>query len=454
MITIKNTYTVKPDASTPSPGRFHLSSIDQTGAITHVSTIYVYRRPTSAKPFETLVQNLVTALSKTLVEFYPVAGRLHYIPNGGGQVELTCTAEGAEVTEAESEVPIEHFGDFSPTPLIKPLLPFIDYANKELHEIPLCLAQLTRFPCGAITVGLAVSHVVFDGVAAMLFVSEWSKHARGCLVDLVQPFLDRTILKTTGVVNQESSRSDVHTAYTRPPLLEGQSDDVEQRGKETTVARLELSPEQIAELKNRANLDSKDGRPYSRYEVIAAHMWRCSTKARGHRARQLTRLRIVIDIRNRIKPPLPKNFFGNAVICLAVETTSGELQSNPLGQISSRIRETLAKADDRLVRDTLSYLERQEDVTKYRNFHSIGGSTEVGFFGNPTFDITSWLSLPLYGTDLGWGPEDYMGIGAIGIDGKCFIVASHDTEGSVVVFMRLQVEYMKEFKRCFYEDLK
>ncbi|CAM8888763.1 unnamed protein product [Rhodiola kirilowii] len=447
MVNIKHVHIVKPAGVTPS-GTTYLSESDQSSAITHAPTIYIYRHPTTNQPFHTLVQTLISSLSQTLVDFYPIAGRVRYIPNAGGRVELECNAEGVVLIEAESGLEVSDLGDFSPSPMISTLIPKVDYSTKPIHETPIVLVQVTSLRCGGITMGLATSHSAFDGQGTMLFIGEWCKRARG-VVDPVRPFLDRTILKPCAPVLAEvvSEKNDgcVHIDYSPPPLLVGQLDEGAERAKETAVATLKLSAKQVAELKSKANLDNAaGGRPYTRYEAIAAHMWRCSSKARQHIDSQPTCLRISTNARNRLKPPLPPTFIGNMILCIAVDTTSGELLNNPLGHISAKIRQKVTSVDDKYVRDALAYLEKQADVTQYRTFHSLG---------NPNFTITSLLSLPLYGNDFGWGPEDYMGPGEIGFAGKCFVLPGHDEDGSVVILLRLQVEYMDDFTKCFYEDI-
>uniref|UniRef100_A0A7N0TGT0 Uncharacterized protein n=1 Tax=Kalanchoe fedtschenkoi TaxID=63787 RepID=A0A7N0TGT0_KALFE len=453
--TIKHIHIVKPASPTPS-GKMYLSESDQASAITHAPTIYIYRRPSSDQPFEALVQTLITSLGETLVDFYPVAGRLRYIPDAGGRVELECNSEGVTLIEAESDMKIEDLGDFSPSPLISSLIPRVDYLTQPIEETPLVLVQLTRFTCGGISVGFANSHTIMDGQSAMLFISEWCKRARG-VVDPVRPFLDRTILKPSGggggvVDDGNGGDGGLHEDYTPPPLLVGRSDDREERRKETAVTTFQLSAKQVAKLKSKANLDNASPKPYTRYEAIAAHLWRCCSKARHHTASQATRVRIVTNISNRLKPPLPPAFFGNMVLRIGVEATSGDLINNPLGGVSALIRKKVGSVDDKYARDALAYLERQPDVTRFRNYHSLG-CTKGEFFGNPNLEITSWLSLPLYGTDFGWGPEDYMGPGGIGFDGKFFVLPGLDEDGSVVILLRLHVECMDEFKKCLYEDM-
>ncbi|KAK9275841.1 hypothetical protein L1049_023114 [Liquidambar formosana] len=451
MVSLKGSFTVKPAHQTPG-GRMSLSDSDQTAAITHAPTVYFYRA--ASVPIESAIHTLRDSLSKALVIFYPLAGRLHWI--GGARLELDCNAMGAQLLEAESEAKIDDFGDFRPTPQIRALIPSVDYTTP-IHEIPLLLVQLTKFSCGGLSLGMAISHAIVDGISALHFVSEWAKIARGDQ-NLNPPFLDREILQ----IEKNSAlqpRFDDHSVFSPSPLLIGQSDNMEERKKETTVAMLKLSCKQIEELKNKANEglyqtnNSKTGRAYTRYEAVAGHIWRCASKARRHEREQLTRLRFVMNIRNRVHPPLPPDYFGNAIFPVSTtRTSSEELLSKPLCFASSKIREATDEVTDEYIRSSFAYVKTQPDISQFRNCHTVG-CTQAGFFGNPNFEITSWVSLPLYGTDFGWGKDIQMVLGAIGSEGKCYILPDHNEDGSFVIALRLQVAHMEAFKMFFYNDI-
>lgn len=53
------------------------------------------------------------ALARTLVPFYPFAGRLRRDENG--RVEIICNDEGVLLVEVEADATIEDFGDFAPS---------------------------------------------------------------------------------------------------------------------------------------------------------------------------------------------------------------------------------------------------------------------------------------------------------------------------------------------------
>nr|DAD27488.1 TPA_asm: hypothetical protein HUJ06_028956 [Nelumbo nucifera] len=446
MLSIKSSYTVKPASPTPNC-RLWLSDSDQLEPYTHAPTIYFYRSPIGVSP-SSAVETMRSSLSQALVQFYPLAGRLQWID--GTRLELDCNAMGVELLEAESENRIDDFGDFRPTPEIRQLIPRVDY-GLPINEIPLLLVQLTSFPCGGISIGVAISHSVVDGKSAINFIGAWTKIARGEKPDPTPPFLDRTVLQASGPV--VAPRFD-HVEFDSLPHLIGRPDDKEERAKETTVEMFKLTKEQVEKLKSKANEGrTKDsGRAYTRYEAIAGHVWRCACKARAHEREQLTKVRIIVDCRNRLNPPLPQGYFGNAIVPTIATARSGDLMDQPLGYAAGKIREAVVKMTDEYVRSAIDFLRSQPDLMRFRtSFHSVGCS-EGGFFGNPNLTITSWLGLAIYEGDFGWGRPIYMGPGLIASDGKCSVLSGGE-DGSLAIPLGLQVAHVDAFKELFYEDI-
>ena len=439
------TYTVRPARETPGGYRC-VSDSDQVRALTHAPTFYFY--PPVNVSLESATEILRHSLSEALVIFYPLAGRLHWI--GGGRLELDCNALGALLIAVESEGKIDDYGDFRPTPEIRALIPSVDY-NKPIDELPLLLVQLTKFSCGSMSLGLGISHTIADGLSALHFISEWAKIARGEQANS-PPFLDRSVL-----LAPEHLTAPVfdHPEFGSQPLLIGKQDNMEERKRETTTLMLKLSKDQVEKLKDKANKDrspSDNKRPYTRYEAIAGHIWRSACKARQHESQQPTLLSIIVDARNRMEPPLPPRYFGNGTFRVTAETTSGELVSNSLGFASGKARQAIEKATHEYLQSSLVYVKCQEDVTNFRNFHTVG-CAKGAFYGNPNLEITSWARLPIYGADFGWGQEIYMGPGGIGYDGKVFVFPGQGQDGSFVVALRLQVRHVDAFQKFFYEDI-
>ncbi|KAL7257678.1 hypothetical protein ACSBR1_003903 [Camellia fascicularis] len=446
MVVLKNSFTIRPAEPTPRSG-ICISDCDQDKPITHAPLIYFYGSLPGLS-FASIIETLKISLSRALVCFYPLAGRLYWTTGNGGRVALNCNSMGARLYEAESDAKIEDFGDFCPTPKLRSLVPSVDYSDP-LHQLPLLLVQLTKFSCGGVSLGLATSHIMIDGTSFSHFISTWAKIARGEPLDVL-PFLDRTLLLARDPPTPPHFN---HERFNPPPLLIGGSDNQEERSKETTVAMLHLSKTQVEKLKRMANVSrATNVQSYSRYEAVAGHLWRCTCKAREHENNQITKLYFPVNFRNRMLPLLPQGYFGNAYLRIAASSQSGELMTRPLGHASSKIREAVELITDDYVRSAIDLVKVQPDLTRFRTYHTVG-STQGHFYGNPNIEITSWIGLPLKNVDFGWGKEIYMGPATVACDGKCFIFSGRDLDGSLTIAMRLQVAHLDALKEIFYKDI-
>ncbi|KAI9168941.1 hypothetical protein LWI28_004290 [Acer negundo] len=411
VVSYKSSYTVKPAEPTWT-GSLSLSEWDQIGCITHVLTIYFYQSSQKLL-IDTVITTLKDSLSRALVHFYPLAGRLRWI--GHGRLELVCNAAGVQFIEAESQSKLDSFGDFSPSPEYDFLIPNVDYTIP-IQELPLLIVQVTKFQCGGISLGFTISHAVVDGQSALHFISEWARIARGEAL-AVSLIIDRKLLRAGDPPVLSGPNLD-HKELNHPPLLIGQTNNIEERKKKTTIAMLKLTKSQVDKLKNMATNESLNtGRPYA--------------------------------------PPLPPGYFGNATLDVIAVSSSGELISKPLGYAASKIRKAITTVNDEYVRSGIEFLKSQADLTKFQDLHALRGD-DGPFYGNPNIEAVSWLTLPMYGLDFGWGREVYMGPGTHhDLDGDSLLLPSHDDheDGSLVVALCLQVSHMEAFKNHFYQDI-
>lgn len=453
-VRFKACYTVKP-ADPTWKGSLSLSEWDQIGFVNHIPTTYFY--PPGPTPVETITESLKESLSRALVSFYPLAGRLQWID--GGRLELNCNAMGVPFVEAESESKLDDFGDFSPSPVFSHLSPNVDHTSP-IHEQPLFLVQLTRFSCGGISLGLAISHVVVDGLSALRFINEWINLARGEPWGK-PPVLDRKALLRAGDLPLVADHGDDklpiqfdHSDFDHPPLLLGQSCCMDERKKKCTGALLKLSKEQVEKLKVMANESrGSNTEAYSRYEILAGYLWRCACKARRHSHEQLTTLGVCLDSRGRMTPPLPLEYFGNAAFIVTATSNAGELLSKPLGFAVSKVREAVGKVTNEYVWSAIHYLKSQRDLTQFRDLNAVWGYQGPSF-GNPNLVVMSWMTLPVYGLDFGWGKEVYMDPGTHEhFDGEFSILSSPNGGGSLILKVDLQEAHMDSFKEQFYEDV-
>ena len=443
MVSITSSFTVVPSESTPK-GTLWLSESDQMARLAHVPIIYVYTLQPNHSAIPNAIERMRDSLSNILVHFYPLAGRLRWI--AGGRLEVDCNEAGVTLLEAKSPEKLNDYSDFRPKGNLRELVPRADY-TKPIDEVPLLLVQLTKFRCGGVSIGISMSHAMADGFAAIYFINLWAKLSRGeTLEQDDMPFLDRTILKRREPLTPSAPNQPV---FMPVPVLLGASDSIAEERKDTTVELLKLTQEQVEKIKMKASKEIviKD-RPYSRYEAITAHIWKSASKARHNEYHQPTLVRILANIRNRLisNPPLPRNYFGNAIVPTFSTCHSGDIISNPLSYTAQRIREGIEILTDEYITSQRDFIASQPDVVSLR-------ASFRAFLGTPNIHVVSWTSLPLYEADFGWGKPAYMGPGYLNEDGKMFILPTLVGYDSVIVVMRLQTAHVEDFKKFFYDDI-
>ncbi|KAL3825564.1 hypothetical protein ACJIZ3_021593 [Penstemon smallii] len=448
-VTLNSSCLVQP-AEPTWIGLMPLTESDQIGVLSHVPTIYFYSPSKNfLTPKDTIFTTLKTSLSKVLVHFYPLAGRLRWLD--GSRLELNCNNKGVQLIEASCDAKLDDLGDFTPSHNFHYLIPQIDY-KAPIEEIPLLIVQLTKFSCGGITLSYTISHAVVDGQSALHFISEWARLARGEPLGTT-PFLDRKVLRAGDPPTAKPRFQ--HEQFQPPPLLIGQSSSKNESKKATNITMLKLSKPQVEALKNEANktrFHNDSARAYTRYESIAGHIWRSACKARGHAHEQPTAVGICVDIRKRMQPPLPEKFFGNAIVDVIATGLSGELVTRPLGYAASRIREAIDKVTSEYVHSAIDFLKNLKDLSMLQDIHALR-TNQGPFYGNPNLGVISWMMLPLYGLDFGWGKEVFMAPGTHDCDGDSLILPGYDGDGSLVVALCLQAMCMEDFKKYFYDDI-
>lgn len=123
-IDVKESTMVKPAEEIPRKSLWN-SNVDLVVPNFHTPSVYFYRPNGSPNFFDPKV--LKEALSKALVPFYPMAGRLKR--DEDGRIEIDCNGEGVLLVEAESDGEIDDFGDFAPTLELRRLIPAVDYSQ-------------------------------------------------------------------------------------------------------------------------------------------------------------------------------------------------------------------------------------------------------------------------------------------------------------------------------------
>ncbi|XP_010244683.1 PREDICTED: shikimate O-hydroxycinnamoyltransferase-like [Nelumbo nucifera] len=430
IINMKESTMVRPAESTPEQTLW-ISNADLVVRRSHTPIVYFFRSNGSADFFN--LHLLKEALSKVLVPFYPVAGRLNG-NNEGGRLEINCNGKGVLLVEAETGSTIDDFGDFSATQELRQLIPVVDY-SQHISSYPLLLLQVTRFRCGGVSLGVAMHHSLVDGASIIHFINSWSELTRGLQLKIPSS-LDRSQLHA----RHPPTPAFHHIEYLPPPSMKTPTS---QSGPtHVAVAKLKITVDQINALKAKAEEDSNTLN-YSSYEVLVGHVWRCVCKARGLCDDQDTKLYMAVDLRSRLRPPLPQGYFGNGTLVTSPIGVAGDLRSKPLAYAVGRIHDQLMRMNDEYLRSAIDYLELQPDLTALVR----GADT----FRCPNMGIVNWTQLPIYDADFGWGRPIYMGPATVLHEGMAYILPSPAQDGSATLAVSLQSDHMQLFEKIFYD---
>ncbi|TMW96828.1 hypothetical protein EJD97_006706, partial [Solanum chilense] len=105
-----------------------------------------------------------------------------------------------------------------------------------------------------------------------------------------------------------------------------------------------FTKESVAKLKAKANLEMNTTK-ISSLQAVLAHVWRSVIRCRHLDLSEETTFEVSIDMRERLNPPLPEGFFGNAICPATVTIKTGELLEHEFGWAALQINETIALHD-------------------------------------------------------------------------------------------------------------
>ncbi|KAG9130763.1 hypothetical protein Leryth_012702 [Lithospermum erythrorhizon] len=412
---------VEPKEETPKDLYF-LSNLDQNIAVI-VRTIYTFR--SEEKGNEDAGEVIKDALAKILVPFYPMAGRLTI--SSEGKLIVDCTGgEGAIFVEAEANCTIEEIGDNTkPDPATLGKLVYDITDAKTIFDMPLIVAQVTKFKCGGFVLGLCMNHCMKDGISAMEFVNSWAETARGLPIK-TPPFMDRTILKARDPPRTEFP----HHEFAE---IEDISNTSELYKQEMLYRSFCFTPEKLDKLKT---ISMEDGvlAKCSTFEALSAFVWKCRTQALSLKPDQKTKLLFAVDGRSRFNPPIPQGYFGNAIVLTNSLCNAGEIVDNPLSFSVKLVQDAVKMVTDSYMRSAIDYFE----VTRARP--SLAA----------TLLITTWSKLEFHMADFGWGEPLQSGPVALP-EKEVILFLSHGKERKTInVLLGLPASAMETFEQLMH----
>ncbi|VAH85343.1 unnamed protein product [Triticum turgidum subsp. durum] len=346
---------VKPSVETPSHGLW-LSQLDLKMVNRgHTPNVYFYTPHSGAVGNFFDVARLKAAMAKALVPFYPLAGRLGV--DDEGQPEIDCAGQGVLFVVARSDLTVDGFVDFQPSPELRRLF----VPRVEDSPSIMCAIQVTFMGCGGVALGTALHHVAIDAVSAVHFFQTWSGFCRdgdAAAAVLELPCHDRTLLRAR---SPPVVHPDALTVFSCPKLS------------------LAVSAEPSGAVVNKIFVLSKD------------------------------------QVR--------------------------DIESEELGSVAHRISGAVGRMDDELVRSAIDYLE-------------INGKSKQPPSSMPETElrVVSWLGMPVYDVDFGWGKPLVMHRAVQQRAGMVYLMDGVSGSGGVRILVSTEAVILNDFQRLLYAN--
>ncbi|XXG62210.1 hypothetical protein AAC387_Pa05g0620 [Persea americana] len=435
-VSIHRSSTVYP--SGPSDGRsMFLSNIDQVLNF-DVETIHFFAANPDF-PAEAVGEMLEEAVGRLLVAYDFLAGRLKYNLEEE-RLEIECNGAGVGFSVGSSELELEEIGDLVfPNPAFRQLV-----AKKSdklgMEDRPLMHFQVTFFKCGGFAIGISSNHTTMDGISAKMFFENLASLAHGRPLSFI-PCNNRRLLAARSPPQVTFSHPELLKLDLSPLALDAQQATILYAGVKNIDFKLfRLSGDDIAGLKLKAKAQGASGPSITGFNVVAAHIWRCkvlATMAPGCNPNDESTVLYAVDLRLRLKPPLPQSYNGNAVLTGYGSAKYCELEEGPFATLVEAVREGAMRVTDEYARSVIDW-----------------GQLYKGF---PRGDvmISSWWRLGFAEVDYPWGRPIYSC--PVMIPNSEIIVLFPDKKGmsdnGVNVCVALPTKNMVAFERLFYKYL-
>ncbi|KAI3717700.1 hypothetical protein L1987_69477 [Smallanthus sonchifolius] len=384
---------IKPSSPTPNH-MLYLSNLDDQKFL-RFSIKYLYLFQKSVP-----VNLLKHSLSRVLVDYYPLAGRLqsHHEhdddDDGDGdddKLQVDCNGEGAVFAEACMDLSAQEFLQVSNKPCKswRKLLFRVDAPT--FVDNPPLVVQVTKLRCGGMILCTAINHCLCDGIGTSQFLHAWAyltTKPNGSVP--IMPFHSRHVFKPR---SPSSLLPSVHPAYTKnvgnPTIGDCMSLNQYLQSQPLVPASLTYTACNIVCLKTQCVPSLK----CTTFEVLASHTWRSWAKSLDLQPSLEVKLLFSMNIRNNVIPEIPKGYYANGFVLACAKTTVNELVEGNLHHVVKLVQEAKSSVTDNRVSDIIAILEDKNVKTDLTT----------------SLVISQWSRLGLERLDFGEGMPLHMG---------------------------------------------
>ncbi|GMJ15418.1 hypothetical protein like AT1G27620 [Hibiscus trionum] len=382
-------YQNKPDLippHSPTPNHsLYLSNLDDQSFLRFsIKYLYLFKKAVA-------LDVLKYSLSKVLVHYYPLAGRLRASTLHDHKLQIDCNAHGAVFADAFMDITCDDFLHLSAKPNLswKKLLYKVE-AHSFL-QIPPLVVQVTNLRCGGMILCTAINHCICDGIGTSQFLHAWSRVITKPKLDFtLLPFHSRHVLKP----RDPPQITHTHLGYTKTTLRDNYTHvDISQylQSQPLVPTSFTFTPAHVLRLKRQCFPSLK----CTTFEALASHTWRSWIQSLDLSPPSLkVKLLFSVNVRKKLIPELPQGYYGNGFVLACAETAVKDLVTTVnLHHGIKLIQEAKASLTEGHVRSMIDLLED-------KNVKTDTCSSLV---------ISQWAKLGLEDLDFGEGKPLHMG---------------------------------------------
>ncbi|XP_022764469.1 fatty alcohol:caffeoyl-CoA acyltransferase-like [Durio zibethinus] len=406
---VKEATIVTPSEPTPT-GVLSLSSLDSQLFLRFtIEYLLVYKPHPGLDPGATTAR-VKAALAKTLVPYYPLAGRVRAKPDGSSGLEVVCRAQGVLFMEAVSD---HNVNEFEKAPRFvtqwRKLLSL--HVADVLKGAPPLVVQLTWLKDGNAALGVGINHCLCDGIGSAEFLNSFAELASTSQTKFSEfkfkpkPIWDRHLLNPAPFKPSRNNNNNAlsHPEFNRVPDLCGFL--ARFSNERLTPTSFIFNKTSLNELKKLASSTSRHSESnYTSFDVLSAHIWRSWARALNLPSNQILKLLFSINVRNRVKPTLPSGYYGNAFVLGCAQTSVNELTEKGLGHATMLVKRAKEQVDSEFVKSVVEIVGQ-----------SRASPDSVG-----VLILSQWSRLGLEKVDLGMGKPVH--VGPICCDRYCLLL--------------------------------
>ncbi|KAB2075968.1 hypothetical protein ES319_A06G007900v1 [Gossypium barbadense] len=375
---------ITPNTSTPNHSLYLSNLDDQKFLRFSIKYLYLFEKAAA-------IDILKYSLSKVLVDYYPLAGRLRPCGGAGDDDKLVvdCNGEGAVFAEGFMDISCEEFLQISrkPNRSWRKLLYRVEAHS--FIEIPPLVVQVTNLRCGGMILCTAINHCICDGIGTSQFLHAWAHVITKPTLNLpILPLHSRHVLKP----RDPPQVTHTHLGYTKTTFKDNNIHvDINQylQSQPLVPTSFTFTSAHILRLKRRCIPSLK----CTTFEALASHTWRSWVRSLDLSTTFKVKLLFSVNVRKKLIPEIPQGYYGNGFVLACTETAVKDLVTSNLHHGIKLIQQAKSSLTDGHVRSMIDLLEDKNVKTDICS----------------SLVISQWAKLGLEDLDFGQGKPLHMG---------------------------------------------